>query len=82
MAGLVTLGLMYYLFTEDINGKLGYVGQEYFSMVQAEDKAEDYGGITHIVEGRDLAEAKRKLRDRLVRKKKDPSLLYISLAII
>ena len=57
---------MYYLFTEDENGRLGYVGQEFFSEVQAQDKADEYLGITHIVPAENLVEAKRRLRDKLV----------------
>jgi len=67
---------VYYIFLETKEGKLGYVGGEYFSHVQAEDKAVEYEGITHIIEGDNITQAKRKLRDKLVRSKKDMSVLY------
>lgn len=67
---------MYYVFLESNEGKLGYVGGEYFSRVQAQDKADEYEGLTHIIEGDDLSQAKRKLRDKLVKTKKDVSVLY------
>jgi len=67
---------VFYVFTEDEKGRYGYVGQEYFSEVQAEAKAEDYDGITHIIEANNLVEAKRKLRDKMVRRKKDMGQLY------
>lgn len=67
---------MFYVFTEDSQGRYGYIGQEFFSEVQAQERADDYEGITHVVEGRDLVEAKRKLRDKMVRKKKDMGQLY------
>ena len=49
---------------------------EYFSEVQAQDKADEYDCITHIIQGRDLREAKRKLRDKMVKKKKNMGELY------
>jgi len=66
----------YFVFTEDNKGRLGYVGDEYFSQVQAQDKADEYSGITHVVEAKNLTQAKRYLRDKLARKKKDLSVLY------
>lgn len=67
----------FYLFTEeDENGRLGYSGKEFYSEVGAESAAEDYPGITHIKEGKTLVEAKRKLREELVKKKKDMGILY------
>lgn len=67
---------MFYVFTEDKSGKLGYVGQEYFSRVQAQDKADNYDCIAHIIQASDLVEAKRKLRDEMVSTKKDMGQLY------
>jgi len=67
---------MFYVFTEDTQGKLGYVGSEYFSQIQAENKADDYDCITHIIRADTLVGAKRKLRETLVRKKKDMGMLY------
>lgn len=67
---------MFYIFTEDEQGRFGYVGQEYFSEVQAQSKADEYDGITHIIQAKDLVGAKRKLRDRVVRDKKDLGQLY------
>ena len=67
---------MFYIFTEDNQGRYGYIGQEFFSEVQAQEKADDYEGITHVIEAKDLASAKRKLRDKMVRKKKDMGQLY------
>lgn len=67
---------MYYVFLESAEGKLGYVGREYFSYVQAEDKADEYEGITHIIQSDNLRNAKRQLRDKLVKKKKDMSILH------
>jgi len=65
-----------YIFTEDEKGRLGYSGKEYFSRVHAEDEAEDLPGITHIIEADNLAEAKQRLRGKLVKKKEDMNLLY------
>ncbi len=66
----------FYVFTEDAQGRWGYIGQEFFSEVSAQDKADDYDCITHVVHGKTLAEAKRQLRDKMVRKQKDMGLLY------
>jgi len=66
----------YYIFTEDEKGRLGYSGKEYFSKVHADSEADDLPGITHIIEGRNLAEAKQRLRGTLVKKKKDMDILY------
>ena len=66
----------HYIFTEDSQGRLGYVGDEFFSHTQAQDKADGYTGITHIIEGKDLATAKRYLRDKLSKKKGDLGQLY------
>ena len=67
---------MYYVFLESQDGKLGYVGREYFSYNQAEERADEYEGITHIVSADNLRNAKRQLKDRLVKKKKDMSILH------
>lgn len=67
---------MFYVFTEDERGRYGYVGQEFFSEVQARDKADDYDCVTHIIQADDLVTAKRKLRNKLVRTKKDMGQLY------
>jgi len=67
--------MSYYVFTEDENGKRGYVGSRE-SYVQANDLAEDYMGITYIIEATDLVEAKRKLRDKLIRKTQNLSEGY------
>lgn len=67
---------MFFVFTEDEKGKYGYVGQEYFSEVQAKDKADDYDCITHIIPADNLVEAKRKLRDRRIKKTGDMGVLY------
>lgn len=67
---------MFYIFTEDEEGRFGYLGQSFYSEVQAEAKAEDYDCITHIIQAENLVGAKRKLRERMVRKKKDASILY------
>lgn len=66
----------FFVFTEDSQGRLGYVGDEYFSEVQAKDKADEYSGITHLIEAKNLTQAKRYLRDKLARSKKDLSVLY------
>lgn len=66
----------YYLFTEDEKtGKLGYSGKEFFSQVEADSEAEDIPGITHVVPADSLQDAKRKLREKLV-KKGDTNSLY------
>jgi len=67
---------MFYVFTEDDKGRLGYVGKEFFSEIQAQDCADGYDGITHVIRADNLVEAKRKLRDKIVRKKKDMGELY------
>jgi len=67
---------MFYIFTESVEGKLGYVGRGYFSEVQAENKADDYDCITHIIQADSLVKAKRRLRDKMVKKEKDMSMLY------
>lgn len=66
----------HYVFTEDAQGRFGYVGDEYFSHVQAQDKADEYPGITHIIEAKNLAQAKRFLRDKVAKKNKDLGVLY------
>ena len=66
----------YFVFTEDAEGRLGYVGEEYFSQVQAQDKADEYPGITHVIEANTLVKAKRYLRDKLAKKKGDLGVLY------
>jgi hypothetical protein len=66
----------YFVFTEDSSGRLGYVGDEYFSHVHAQDKADEYPGITHIIEAKSLVQAKRYLRDKLSKSKKDLGVLY------
>ena len=66
----------FYVFTEDSKGRLGYVGDEYFSEVQAQDKADEYEGITHIIHAKNLVQAKRHLRDKLAKGKKDLGQLY------
>jgi hypothetical protein len=66
----------FFVFTEDSEGRLGYVGSEYFSEVQAEDKASEYPGITHVIHAGNLVQAKRHLRDKLAKKKKDMGQLY------
>ena len=66
----------FYVFTEDKEGRYGYVGREYYSEVQAQNKADDYDGITHVIQADNLISAKRLLRDRMVRKKRDMGQLY------
>ena len=66
----------YFIFTEDEKGRFGYLGQSFYSKVQADNKAEDYDCITHIVSAQNLIEAKRKLRNKVARQKKDIGLLY------
>lgn len=66
----------FFLFTEDSKGRLGYLGKEYFSEVQAQDEADEYEGITHVIQADSLVEAKRRLRNKLVKKKKDMGQLY------
>jgi len=65
----------YYIFSEDEKGRLGYSGKEFFSRVQADSEAEDIPGITHIITADSLGNAKRKLREKLV-KKGNVSSLY------
>jgi len=62
--------MSFYVFTEDVDGKRGYVGAR-DSEVVANDLAEDYMGITYVIEADDLVTAKRKLRDKLIRKTED-----------
>lgn len=57
----------HYVFTEDTNGKHGYVGVKE-SEVAANDLAEDYLGITYVVKANDLVTAKRRLRDHIIRR--------------
>jgi len=66
----------FYVFTEDSQGRLGYVGREYYSEVQAQNEADEYEGITHIIQADNLVQAKRLLRRNLVKKKKDLGQLY------
>ena len=67
---------MFYVFTEDEKGRYGYVGREYFSEVQAREKADEYEGITHVIQADSLVRAKRMLRDRMVKEKKNMGELY------
>jgi len=67
---------MYYIFTEDKDSKFGYVGRSYFSEVQAQDKADDFDCITHILQADSLVQAKRKLRSMMVKKKRDIGILF------
>lgn len=67
---------MFYVFTEDEKGRYGYVGQEFFSEVQAQDKADDYDCVTYVIRADDLVTAKRRLRNKMVKKKKDMGQLY------
>lgn len=66
----------HFVFTEDEKGRLGYVGDKFFSHTQAQDKADEYNGITHIIEADDLTKAKRFLRDKLAKKSGDLGKLY------
>lgn len=67
---------MFYVFTEDEKGRYGYVDQEFFSEVQAQDKADDYDCVTHVIRADNLVTAKRRLRNKMVKKKKDMGQLY------
>jgi len=67
---------MFYVFTESKEGKFGYVGREYFSEVQAQDKADEYDCITHVIRAKDLGEAKRNLRTKAVKTTGDINKLY------
>lgn len=58
----------YFIFLEDEKGRLGYSGKEFFSQVEADSEAEDLPGITHIITADSLGDAKRKLREKLVKK--------------
>lgn len=60
--------MLYFLFIEDKKGKLGYSGKEFYSKVGADSAANDYPGITHVIEAETLLEAKRKWRDKLFKK--------------
>jgi len=64
------------VFVEDKSGRLGRVGDEYFSHVLAQDKADEFGGITHIIEAQNLTSAKRYLKGKLSKRKGDLSPLY------
>ena len=66
----------FYVFTEDEKGRLGYIGTEFYSEVKAQDEADDYEGITHVIQADDLKSAKRLLRKNLAKKKKDLGQLY------
>jgi len=58
----------YFIFSEDEKGRLGYSGREFFSRVEADNEADDIPGITHIIDADSLGDAKRKLREKLVKK--------------
>lgn len=66
----------FYVFTEDAKGRLGYVGREYYSEIQAQNEADEYEGITHVIQADALVQAKRLLRRNLAKKKKDLGQLY------
>lgn len=66
---------MYYIFTQDEHGRLGYSRKEYYSKVAADSAADDIPGITHVIEANSLDEAKQILRGKLV-EKGDTEALY------
>ena len=66
---------MYYVFTEDDKGRWGFVGER-DSYVTANDLAEKYLGITHVIEATSLAEAKQKLRAKKIRETNNLGLGY------
>lgn len=61
---------MVWLFSEDMNGKYGCLGS-FDSRVRAQQKADDYEGITYIKDypTRNGAEARRYFRGEMAKKK-------------
>lgn len=68
--------MSYFVFIEDAQGRLGRVGDEYFSFVQAQDKADRFEGVTHIIEAQNVTLAKRSLKGKLSKREGNLSPLY------